>query len=174
MAGKAKGSLKDEAKDKVKRKAKMEDVEALTRRPRTRARTRTRTGPGEPQPLLQGAPILSPLVASKTRGLRPVPRRKLNKNSEISVPTRMGTIPTPVNLPFSCGRRENCAGRAWTLPVPSSSDRDALGDLQTGCSGDASLLGGREYLGVLYTGATISIMAKKIVPGGDLKNIMPT
>ena len=33
-------------------------------------------------------------------------------------------------------------------------------------------LGGREYLGVLDTGATISIVAKK--PRGDLKNIMPT
>ena len=35
-------------------------------------------------------------------------------------------------------------------------------------------LGGREYPGVLDTGATISIMAKKILPHGDLKNIMPT
>ena len=35
-------------------------------------------------------------------------------------------------------------------------------------------LGGREYLGVLDTGATISIVAKKTLPCGDLKNIMPT
>ena len=35
-------------------------------------------------------------------------------------------------------------------------------------------LGGREHLGVLDTGATISIVAKKILPRGDLKNIMPT
>ena len=35
-------------------------------------------------------------------------------------------------------------------------------------------LRGREYLGVLDTGATISIVAKKILPRGDLKNIMPT
>ena len=35
-------------------------------------------------------------------------------------------------------------------------------------------LGGREYLGVLDTGATISLVAKKILPRGDLKNIMPT
>ena len=35
-------------------------------------------------------------------------------------------------------------------------------------------LGGREYPGVLDTGATISIVAKKILPRGDLKNIMPT
>ena len=33
---------------------------------------------------------------------------------------------------------------------------------------------GREYLGVLDTGATIPILAKKILPGGDLKNIVPT
>ena len=35
-------------------------------------------------------------------------------------------------------------------------------------------LGGREYLGVLDTGATISIVAKKTLPRGDVKNIMPT
>ena len=34
--------------------------------------------------------------------------------------------------------------------------------------------GGREYLGALDTGATISIVAKKMLPHGDLKNIMPT
>ena len=32
----------------------------------------------------------------------------------------------------------------------------------------------RESLGVLDTGATISIVAKKILPCGDLKNILPT
>ena len=35
-------------------------------------------------------------------------------------------------------------------------------------------LGGREYLGVLDTGATMSIVAKKILPCGDMKNILPT
>ena len=35
-------------------------------------------------------------------------------------------------------------------------------------------LRGREYLGVLDTGATISIVAKRILPHGDLKNTMPT
>ena len=35
-------------------------------------------------------------------------------------------------------------------------------------------LGGREYLGVLDTGATISIAAKKILPCGSLKNTMTT
>ena len=35
-------------------------------------------------------------------------------------------------------------------------------------------LGGHEYLGILDTGATISIVAKKILPRRDLKNIMPT
>ena len=35
-------------------------------------------------------------------------------------------------------------------------------------------LGGREYLRVLDTGATISIVAKKMFPHGDLKNVMPT
>ena len=35
-------------------------------------------------------------------------------------------------------------------------------------------LGGREYLGVLDIGSTISIVAKTILPPRDLKNIMPT
>ena len=35
-------------------------------------------------------------------------------------------------------------------------------------------LGGEEYLEVLDTGATIFIVAKKTLPRGDLKNIMPT
>ena len=35
-------------------------------------------------------------------------------------------------------------------------------------------LGGREYLGLLHTGATISIVAKKILPHGSLKNTMPS
>ena len=35
-------------------------------------------------------------------------------------------------------------------------------------------LGGREYLGVLDTGATISIVAKKVLPCGSLKNTMTT
>ena len=37
-----------------------------------------------------------------------------------------------------------------------------------------SRLGGREYLGVLDTGATISIVAKNILPCGSLKNTMTT
>ena len=35
-------------------------------------------------------------------------------------------------------------------------------------------LGGRQYLGLLDTGATISIVAKKTLPCRDLKNILPT
>ena len=35
-------------------------------------------------------------------------------------------------------------------------------------------LGGREYLGVLDTGATLSIVGRNILPREDLKNIMPT
>ena len=35
-------------------------------------------------------------------------------------------------------------------------------------------LGGREYLGVLDTGATISIVPKKTLPCGSLKNTMTT
>ena len=35
-------------------------------------------------------------------------------------------------------------------------------------------LGGRVYLGVLDTGATLSIVAKKTLPCGTLMNTMPT
>ena len=35
-------------------------------------------------------------------------------------------------------------------------------------------LGGREYLGVLDTGATISMVAEKTLPCGSLKNTMTT
>ena len=35
-------------------------------------------------------------------------------------------------------------------------------------------LRGREYLGVLDTGATISVVANKILPCGSLKNTMTT
>ena len=35
-------------------------------------------------------------------------------------------------------------------------------------------LGGREYLGILDTGGAISIVAEKILPRRELKNIMPT
>ena len=35
-------------------------------------------------------------------------------------------------------------------------------------------LGIREYLGILDTGATVSIVAKKMLPRGDLKKVIPT
>ena len=141
MARKVRVGLKDAAKAKVERKAKVEDVEALTRRSTTRTRTRTRTVPGEIPTLHQGGSIPSRLVGSKTQDLRPIPRRKLNKNKELSVPTKMGTRLTPVNFPDSCGWRENGARRGLTLRVPLSSDRDALRDVQTWCSWYLSILG---------------------------------
>ena len=101
MARKARVSLKGEAKVKIKRKAKVEDAEAPRRRTRTRTRTRTSTGAGETPTLRQGGPILSPVVGSKTQDLRLVPRRRLNKNRGLSVPTKVGTILTPANDPAS-------------------------------------------------------------------------
>ena len=62
------------AKAKVA-KAKV-DVEAVTASLR---RTRTRTRPQRTRILRQGG-TLSPLVGNPTRDLRPVPRRKANKN----------------------------------------------------------------------------------------------
>ena len=114
MAGKARVSLKDEAMAKVKLKAKVEDAEALTGRTRTTTRTRPRTGPEDIRTLRQEGPILSPPVCSKTRGLRPGSKRKLNKNKELSVATKMGTSLTPVNVLASCGWRKNCARRCLT------------------------------------------------------------
>ena len=111
MAGKARICPKDEANAKVKRKAKVEDAEALTGRITTRTRTRSRTGPGGTPTLRQGKPILSPLGGSKTRDPRPVPKRKLNKNKEPCVAMRKGTSLIPVNVPASCGWRKNCARR---------------------------------------------------------------
>ena len=155
MAKNARVTLKDEGKAKVKRKATVEDVEALTRRTRTRIRTTSRTGPGETPTLHQGGPILSPLVGSETRRLRPVPRPNPDKNKELSLPTKMGTSVTPANVPASCGWRKNCARRGLMLPVPPSADRNALGDLQTWCSEYVSVLGdtntwGYWILGLLY------------------------
>ena len=109
LVRRARGSLKVEAKAKAKSKARGEDEEALT----GRTSIRTRTGPGEKPTLCQGGPSLSPLEGSKTRGLRPVPRHKRNKKKELSVATKMGTSPTPVNIPASCGWRKNCARRGW-------------------------------------------------------------
>ena len=64
--------------------------------------------------LRQGGPILSTLVGSKTRGLRPVLRRKLKKNKGLSVRRKMGTSLTPANVPASCGWPEKCARRSLT------------------------------------------------------------
>ena len=74
------------------------DEEALTA---SQTRTRTRTRPEGTAILRQGG-TLSPLVGNQTRDLRPVPRRKPNKNKGLGVPTKMGTSLTPVNAPASC------------------------------------------------------------------------
>ena len=79
------------------------DEEALTA---SRTRTRTRTRP-EGTPILRQGGTLSPLVGNQTRALRPVPRRKPNKNRGISVPTKMGTSPMPASAPVSCAWRRN-------------------------------------------------------------------
>ena len=107
MERRAGGTLKDEAKAKAKIKATLEDAKALT----GRTRTRTWTAPGETPTLRKGGPILSPLEGSKAQGLRPVPRRKRNKNKESSMATKMVTSLVPVNLPASCGWRASCARR---------------------------------------------------------------
>ena len=91
---------------KAKRRAKVEE-EAITA---SLIRTRTLTGP-EGTPILHQGGTLSPLVGSRIQGLRPIPRRKPNKNKGLSVPTKMETSLTPANVPASCVWRENCRRR---------------------------------------------------------------
>ena len=88
----------------------------------------------------------------RLRVARHVPRRKLNKNKGLSVPTKMATSLTPANVPASCGWQENCARRGLTLRVRLSSDRDAMGDLQTWCSGYVSVSGAENTLGYWIQG----------------------
>ena len=92
----ARASPRAMAKAKVA-KAKV-DEEALTA---SRTRTRTQTSP-EGSPILRQGGTLSPLVGNETRDLRPVPRRKPNKNKGLSMPTKMGTSLTPASAPVSC------------------------------------------------------------------------
>ena len=119
------------------------DKEALTA---SRTGTRMRTSP-EGTPILHQGGTLSPLVGNQKRDLRPVPRRKSNKKTGLSVPTKMGTSPTPANVPVSCAWRGNCRRRGSKCPAPRISDRDAPGDLQIRCSGYVSVLGDENTLG---------------------------
>ena len=62
--------------------------------------------------ILRHEGTLSPLVANPTRDLRPVPRRKANKNKGPSVLTKMRTSPMPASAPASCAWRVNSSTRA--------------------------------------------------------------
>ena len=79
------------------------DEKALTA---SRTGTGTRSSPAGTTIIRQEG-TLSPLVGNQTRDLRPVPRRKPNKNKGLSVQTKMGTSPTPANAPVSCAWRPN-------------------------------------------------------------------
>ena len=100
--------------------------------------------------------------------------KKLNKNKGLHVPTKMGTSQTPANVAVSCAWRGNCRRKGFEVTCPA--------EFWQGHSGGPTYLvfcvriclGRREYMGVLDTGATISIVAKKILPRGELKNFMPT
>ena len=91
-----KASPRAGAKDKVA-KAKV-DEEAATA---SLTKTRTRNRPEGTQILRQGG-TLSHLVGNPTRDLRPVPRRKANKNKGPSVLPKMGPSPMPASAPASC------------------------------------------------------------------------
>ena len=107
------------------------DEEALTA---SLTRTRTLRSP-EGTPILHQGGTLCPLVGSRIQGLRPVPKRKPNKNKGLSVPMKMGTHLTPANVPISCVWRGYCIRRGSKLPAPRSFDKGAPGNLQTWCSG---------------------------------------
>ena len=64
-------------------------------------------------PILHQGGTLSPLLGNQPRDLRPVPRRKPNKNKGLSVPTKMGTSQTPANVPVSCPWCGKCRRRGW-------------------------------------------------------------
>ena len=101
----AKASPRGMARAKV---AKVKaDEEAATA---SLTRTRTRTRPEGTRILRQGG-TLSPLAGNPTLDLRPVPRRKTNKNKGPSVLTKMGTSPMPASAPASCAWRVNSRRR---------------------------------------------------------------
>ena len=103
----AKASPSGMAKAKVA-KAKVDD-EAVTA---SLTRTRTQTLPEGTGILRQGG-TLSPVVGNLTQDLRPVPRRKANKNKGPSVLTKMGTSQKPASAPASCAWRVNSRRRGW-------------------------------------------------------------
>ena len=89
-------------------KVKVDDEAATASLTRTRTRIRT-----EGTPILRQGGTLSPLLGNPTRHLRPVPRRKANKNKGTSVLTKKGTSPMPASAPASCAWRVNSRRRGW-------------------------------------------------------------
>ena len=121
---------------------------------------------GNPNPTQRGNPEPSRGQQNPGPTTRPVPRRKLNMNKELSVATKMGTSLTPVNVPASCGWRENCTRRSLMLPVPPNSDRDALGDQRTWCSRYVSVLGDENTWGYWIRGPLYLLWPTKFYLGG--------
>ena len=146
------------AKAKVA-KAKV-DEEALAG---SRTRTRMRTSP-ERTPILRQGGTLSPLVDDQTRDLRPVPRRKPNKNKGLSVPTKIGTSLTPANAPVSLRMARKLQKKG---PAPRSADRDTPGDLQIWCSGYVSVLGDVNTWGYWILGPLYLLWLRKFCPQGN-------
>ena len=93
------------AKAKVA-KAKVDEETATASLTRTRTQTRQ-----EGTRMLRQGGILSDLVGNPTWDLRPVPRRKANKNKGPSVLTKMGTSLMPASAPASCAWRVNSRKR---------------------------------------------------------------
>ena len=64
--------------------------------------------------------------------------------------------------------------KGFEVTCPAEFGRERCGGAQDLVFRVRIRLGGREYLGVLDTGTTISIVARKISPCGSLKNTMTT
>ena len=135
--------------------------------------TKTRTSLEATPTLIHGGPP-SPLEGSLVPGRPHARRLRPNKSKGPSEDMKVVTMAKLRREPASCGWPANCGTRVWRSHVPQSSDGDAPVGPWTWCSGYVSELGYVNTLGVLDTGATISIVAKKILPRGSLTNTMPT
>ena len=155
--------------EKDKTRTKVDEEEALTASQTRTTRTRTRTE--ATQTLIQGrnpSPLEGSLVLRHARKLRP----SENKGPSVSMKVVM-----------TATLRRECRFMRMVRKLRNKGFKvTCTAEFSRGRSGGALdlvfwvliRLGGREYLGVLDTGATISIVAKKPLPRRSLKNTMTT
>ena len=119
---------------------------------------------GNPEPS-GGQPNTGPTTRSQTQGQQEQGTKRANEDGDQSNARKRSRF-------MRIARKLEKKGFEVTCPAEFSQGRSG---------GPTDLvfwvricLGGREYLGVLDTGATIYILAKKPLPCGDLKNILRT